>query len=292
MYAQFFGSFLLGKDSVTPEQLTAAISKASETRLKLGTLALHKYYMTAEQVDEVCFLQTREDKRFGEIAVEKGYLRDEQVDELLAVQSPDYLILGQTLIDMGVLTNSDLELLISEYEIFNEIDDMSLENQSKTDRLIRNFFTFSGKELTDHALTYINLAFNNLVRFIGSDFTPLNPISCSKEHEIKYCVTQEIHGEIDCYSRIDMDEATAISFASRYAKMDFSELDDYVKASIDDFLNLHNGLFLVNMSNMFSMELSLTPPVAEQDCTIALSEGSFIIPVIYPFGTVHIIVSL
>ena len=57
MYAQFFGSFLLDKDSVTPEQLTQAISKASETRLKLGTLALHKYYMTAEQVDEVCFLQ-------------------------------------------------------------------------------------------------------------------------------------------------------------------------------------------------------------------------------------------
>ena len=292
MYAQFFGSFLLSKDSVTPEQLTAAISQASETRLKLGTLALHKYYMTAEQVDEVCFLQTREDKRFGEIAIEKGYLREEQVDELLAVQSPDYLILGQTLIDMGVLSNSDLELLISEYEIFNEIDDMSLENQSKTDRLIRNFFTFSGKELTEHALMYINLVFNNLVRFIGSDFTPLNPISCSEEHDINYCVRQEVHGEVDCYSRIDMDEATAISFASRYAKMEFSELDEYVKASIDDFLNLHNGLFLVNMSNAFSMELSLTPPVSEEGNTISLPDGSFIIPVIYPFGTVHIIVSL
>ena len=89
-----------------------------------------------------------------------------------------------------------------------------------------------------------------------------------------------------------MDEATAISFASRYAKMEFSELDEYVKASIDDFLNLHNGLFLVNMSNAFSMELSLTPPVTEEGSTISLPDGSFIIPVIYPFGTVHIIVSL
>ena len=69
MYAQFFGSFLLSKDSVTPEQLTAAISQASETRLKLGTLALHKYYMTAEQVDEVCFLETvGDDLRSGQIA--------------------------------------------------------------------------------------------------------------------------------------------------------------------------------------------------------------------------------
>ena len=292
MFAQFFGSYLLSRNAVSPEDLTAAITMLADTHIKLGTLAMQMGYMTADEVDEVTFLQTREDKRFGEIAIEKGYLREEQVDELLAVQSPDYLILGQTLIDMGVLSNSDLELLISEYEIFNEIDDLSLENQSKTDRLIRNFFTFYGKELTDYALMYINLIFNNLVRFIGSDFTPLNPISCSEEHDIHFCVRQEVHGEVDCYSRIDMDEDTAIAFASRYAKMEFTEMDEYVKASVDDFLNLHNGLFLVNMSNAYSMELSLTPPVAEEGNSVKLPEGSFVIPIIYPFGTVHIIVSL
>lgn len=89
-----------------------------------------------------------------------------------------------------------------------------------------------------------------------------------------------------------MDESAAISFASRYAKMEFSEMDEYVKASLDDFLNLHNGLFLVNMSNAYSMELSLTPPVAEEGDKINLPDGSFIIPVIYPFGTIHIIVSV
>ena len=105
MYAQFFGSFLLSKNAVTPEQLTAAITKMSDTHIKLGTLAMHKGYMTASEVDEVCFLQTREDKRFGEIALERNYLFEDQLDDLLKSQNPDFLLLGQCLVDMGALSN-------------------------------------------------------------------------------------------------------------------------------------------------------------------------------------------
>ena len=79
MYSQFFGSYLLRRDAITPEQLTHAISQLSAAHIKLGTLAMHKGYMVASEVDEVCFLQTREDRRFGEIAIERGYLTEDQV---------------------------------------------------------------------------------------------------------------------------------------------------------------------------------------------------------------------
>ena len=42
------------------------------------------------------------------------------------------------------------------------------------------------------------------------------------------------------------------------------EFDEYVSASMEDFLNLHNGLYSVNMSNDYSMELHLQPPVLRQ----------------------------
>ena len=70
MYSQFFGSYLLRRQAITPEQLTHAISQLSDSHIKLGTLAIHKGYMVASEVDEVCFMQTREDRRFGEIAIE------------------------------------------------------------------------------------------------------------------------------------------------------------------------------------------------------------------------------
>ena len=290
MYAQFFGSYLLNREAVSPENLIAAISLLADTHIKLGTLAMHMGYMTATEVDEICFLQTREDKKFGEIALERNYLFEDQLDELLKAQIPDYLLLGQTLVDIGCITNSDLEELMTSYQAECQLDDEvdGYETQNITMKLLSNFFKTSKMEITDYALMYMNLIFNNLIRFIGEDFTPLAPVLL-EGYATSCCVKQHFSGIINCTSRIDMSEEIAISFATRYAKMEFTEYDEYVEASLEDFLNLHNGLYSVNMSNMYSEELSLEPPVRETDPVVTLPKGSFMIPVIYPFGTINLI---
>lgn len=293
MYTQFFGSYLLRENVVTPEQLTDAIEKLASSHIKLGTLAMHKGFMTATEVDEVCFLQTREDKRFGEIAIDRNYLTEEQVTELLTSQTPDFLLLGQTLKDDGIISNTDFERLIVDYQSENEIYDleMNIEHQDKIKTLIEKFLLISERPITEYNVMYINLVFNNLIRFIGADFTPLSPIPCG-EYPTNYCVRQDVNGEVHCCSRIDMAKDVAIAFASRYAKDEFQEFDEYVQASLEDFLNLHNGLFVVNMSNQHSIELTLAPPMVETEDILNLSTDTFVIPIIYPFGTLHLIISL
>lgn len=293
MFAQFFGSYLLNHDAVSPNDLTAAISLLADTHIKLGTLAMHMGYMTASEVDEVVFLQTREDKRFGEIALERNYLFNEQLDELLKAQIPDYLLLGQTLVDMGCLTNGNLEELMVGYQSESQLDDDSFSNETTeaTTKLLTKFFKDAGKEISEYELMYMNLVFNNLIRFIGEDFTPLAPVACT-EYDVNCCVTQHISGLVNCTSSLDMTEEVAVVFASRYAKMDFTEFDEYVEASLEDFLNLHNGLFSVNMSNTYSEELVLDPPERAEGPVLQLKEGSFVIPVIYPFGTIYLILTM
>ncbi len=293
MYSQLFGSYLLRKEAVTPEQLASAISEVKHAHIKLGTLAIHQGYMVASEVDEVCFLQTREDKRFGEIAVDRGYLTDEQVHELLLAQTPDFLLLGQCLVDNGALTNGDLEKYIIDYETENEVCDIDLnvEHKDKITKLIQRFFLVAEIPISDYSVMYIKLMFNNLVRFIGDDFTPLTPVPCN-EFPVTFCVSQAIHGNVQCVSRIDMDREVAIAFASRYANEDFTEFDEYVEASLEDFINLHNGLFIVNMSNEYSIELTLDPPVVNESEVLTLARSSFLIPIKYPFGTIHLLVSL
>ena len=290
MFAQFFGAYLLNKEAVTRDQLSEAIQKLSDARIKLGTLAMHQSLMTASEVDEVCFIQTREDKRFGEIAVSRGYLTDSQVDSLLKAQTPDYLLLGQNLVDIGALSNTDLERLMSEYQSDTAIDDMSVENNDKSVELIHTFFKISGQHVNDETILYMNLLFNDLIRFVGSDFTPLAPVAL-EDYPIDFCVTQKVTGQMNIESRLDMGRDAAIQFASRYAKMDFSDFDEYVTASLEDFLNLHNGLFSVNMSNQASMELILEPPYEERGDLLMLPKNSFMLPVIFPFGTVSLIIS-
>lgn len=301
MYGQFFGSYLLNKKAVTPEQLKAAITEMGASHIKLGTLAMYKGYMTSDEVDECCYLQRREDKRFGEIALSRSYLFEDQLEDLLEAQVPDYLRLGQTLVDTGVLTNGRLHDLIVGYNMENEYGDIAIESDldsesdgnatnSRSLVEIKSYFKYFEKEVGDHTITYMHLLLNNLVRFIGDDFTPLDPISVS-EFDTNYCVRQGVTGPLTFITRLDMEEDVAIAFASRYAEMEFGEFDDYVTASLEDFLNLHNGLFCVNLSNIYSMELSLDAPTTEESPSIELSEDSIIIPVIYPFGTVYLILS-
>lgn len=292
MYTQFFGNYLLSNNVVTSEQLLSAIARLKQVHVRLGTIAMHKGMMTASEVDECCYLQMREDKRFGEIAVNRGYLTDDQVADLLSSQEPDYILLGQTLVEDGALTNSDLERLMNEYQLRNEIleNEITLESKELIQDLIRRFFVQADMPVSEELLMYLNLLFNNLIRFIGEDFTPLNPYAADS-YSVNYCVMQSVIGRSVYNSHIDMDESLAIAFASRYAKEEFTEFDEYVQASLEDFLNLHNGLFVVNMSNEFTYEMTLEPPV-HVDCPEVSGSGRcVVVPVAYPFGTINFILT-
>lgn len=293
MYTQFFGNFLLSRGVVTSEQLIDAIKEESTTHIKLGTLAIHAGYMTASEADSIVIMQTHEDKRFGELAVQGGYMTEEQVNSLLKMQKPDYLLLGQILIEKGILTNTDFENLIvdyqSEYEIYDL--DMATEKKEVVTNMLRNYCDFANHPEADKAIHYLYLLFNNLVRFIGEDFTTLNPIPCP-EYPTNYCISQQTHNDtLSITSAIDIDPNTAVAFASRYVDEQFEDFDEYVKASLEDFLNLHNGLYNVNLSNDFSLELTLDPPEIHHYDVLSLSNSAYLFPVIYPFGTVNFLFS-
>lgn len=294
MYAQFFGNFLLGRNIVTPEQLIAAINKESTSHIKLGTLAMYHNLMTANEIDDIVVAQTHEDKHFGELAIERNYLTEEQVNTLLSEQSPDYLLLGQILIEEGIITNSEFENLIIDYESEHEIYDLDLQLDQKEQitQLIRHYFKLENIENSHLYEAYLTLLFNNLIRFIGADFTPMTPIYC-EEFPTQFCIVQNITGKYNILSAIDLDRSMAIEFASRYAMDSFDTFDEYVEASLEDFLNLHNGLFTVNMSNNRAVELQLSPPESHEKDLLELPADavSYMFPILYPFGTLNVVLS-
>lgn len=290
MYAQFFGNYLLSRDIVNGEQLLSAMQKATSTKIKIGTLAIHAGYMTASEVDRVVILQTHQDKRFGELAINEGYLTEMQVTELLKAQNPDFLLLGQALVEDGIIDNQQLQDLIIDYQSENELDDFNYSNEThdNINHLVENFFVLAERSLSSYEISFFHLLLNNLIRFIGDDFTLVPPSQC-REYPTNYCVSQKIYGEFSVRTYLDMPETTCIDFASRYVGEVFTEFDEYVQASLEDFLNLHNGLFIVNMSNERSVELTLKPPVIEKEELLSFETESYLLPIIYPFGTLHFI---
>lgn len=290
MYAQFFGNYLLSRGVVTREQLLDVLQKKSVTKIKLGTLAIHAGYMTANEVDRIIILQTHQDKRFGELAISEGYMTEEQVTNLLLQQEPDFLLLGQALVEEGIIDNQKLQDLIINYQSDNELDDFnySKETRETIQHLVENFFVLAERPLSPYEISFFQLLFNNLIRFIGEDFTLVNPSEC-KEYPTNYCVSQKLNGKFSVRTYLDIPESSCIDFASRYVGEPFSEFDEYVRSSLDDFLNLHNGLFNVNMSNEYALELELDPPVVERNSLLTFENECYLLPIVYPFGTLHFI---
>ena len=290
MYAQFFGNYLLAQEVVTREQLIQALQKMSSTQIKLGTLAIHAGYMTAGEVDRIIIEQTHQDKRFGELAVSEGYLTEMQVAELLQSQQPDFLLLGQALVEEGIINNQQLQDLIIDYQSLNELDDITYtdETADSVKRMLENFFIVAERPLSSYEVSFFQLLLNNLLRFIGDDFTLVTP-SQIREYPVNYCVSQKIDGDFSVRVYLDMTQEVGVEFASRYVNDTFTEFDEYVQSSLEDFLNLHNGLFNVNISNESSVELSLDPPRIESEELLVFETETFMLPLVFSFGSVYFI---
>lgn len=293
MFSQFFGSYLLNNGLVSSADLTRAFEEKSKTRPKLGTLAINEGLMNASQVERVNEAQQSVDKRFGDLAVELGYLTDSDVDRLLGKQPTDYLILGQALVDIGALSNDRLEKSISEYKAKYMMDDEDITgNRGDTvSRLISDFYHFGTAENAKISADYVKMLLKNVIRFVGDDFTPLQSFVAG-EIESKYIVKQRISGDgYECVTAICTGITEYVEIASRFAKEDFTEVDDFVDASVGELLNVMNGLFAVNESTESGLELTMSPQESVSGGRITFSKPAFCIPVAFGFGEVDFVIS-
>lgn len=293
MYTQFFGNYLFSKGYVTKEQLIPALMRQPKDTVHIGTLALYSGYMSANEIEYIRQLQIEQGRKFGELAIEHGYLTSEKVLELLNAQKPNFLVLGQILIEDGVFTYEQFENILTDYRSQHEFLDMELNEDNKDDikRLLNSFSLLSETAIPEFGKTYLELLLNNFVRFIGDDFTALPPDNCT-EFPMECCVSQSINGGYVVNTYLCMDKATATEFACRYTDEYFPEFDEYVDASIEDFVNLHNGLFIVNASNESSNELSLGIIERNDDIILNFENPAYYFPIYYPFGIIHFIMEI
>lgn len=292
MFAQFFGSYLLNTRRVTPEQLSMAIEFKKSTRLKLGTIAMNEGLLNAEQVEQIHAAQASADKRFGDLAVEMGLLKPEQLSYLLKRQPADYLVIGQALVDINALTNAGLAEAVASYKKENSLTDLDLaeEKNDKLRQMVSEFYHFETSDNAKFYTEYVTLLFRNLTRFIGDDFMPLeaeiiNRFACTRS------VTQRITGEGNFLTTVDADEPAYLKLAERFAGEELGGSLEYADAIVGEFLNQHNGLFIVNLSNEFGEEYTLTPQTCYGSTVCEFPEIAFYIPVQFPFGKLNFIIA-
>lgn len=261
MFAQYFGQYLLSRGLVSPEQLGRAMTAQQETRVKLGVLAINHGYLTPAQVDTIHQAQTRMDKRIGEIAVELGFMTAAQVDELLASQQSSHLALGQALIDHGIMSYETFASALNQYKEEYSLSDEQFESimNGSIEDLLTTLLKRAEVSVSSTNIDYIALFAKNVIRFIDSDIR-VELADANAAAASNWTARQPIEsaGGTSRITAIDGSEAAFLQLASLYADEPIEAPDDMMEAAVGEFLNLHNGIYLVNLSNS-GVELSLKP---------------------------------
>jgi hypothetical protein len=156
--------------------------------------------------------------------------------------------------------------------------------------MLSRFYKLSDNANSQYIVDYISLLFKNLIRFIGDDFIP------RKIEKIPGTAatgaTQRIKNGMSAITILDSDDQTVLEFASRFANESLSMNDNYTKACVSEFLNLHNGLYAVNLSNKEGIELELEPQQYYDNLNLSDLGTLYVFPVDFTFGTINFIVCI
>lgn len=142
-------------------------------------------------------------------------------------------------------------------------------------------------DITPFVATYIEKLVYDVATYVDTQIK-VGKIEVIKHFNGKTELSQEIVGVPSAYSSIDGTEDALVAFAQLYSKLGVDSFDALAKEVLVDFLNLHNGLFVVQLSQDNICELSLDVP--KQNGNYALDVADYqsitVIPIIFTFGTI------
>lgn len=290
MFSQYFGHYLLNEGLISADELKDALDLQSSTHVKLGVLSVNEGFMTASQVEEVHEKQKQIDKRFGEIAIELGYLTEQQLDQLLSGQKQNHLILGQALVDRNYMSIEQFSNALINYKKDNSLSDKQFDaiKSGDIDTLVDTLLDIKDTSSKQLYTDYLSLFAKNLIRFID-DQVRLEAKPISDNYQAEWFVSQKIKGDKEFSTGIGCNEDVFLKVASIYAEETLDEVDELAQASVSEFLNLHNGIYTVNMSNR-GIELTMDPQQVEQNVVIPHANSGYIVTAYLSCGAIDIVI--
>ena len=263
MFSQLFGKYLVDKGVFTEEQLREVLNEQSQTRVKLGTIAVADKLLTEKQAEEINHLQTQMDKRFGDIAVEQGYLQPEQVEALLGKQGNATMKFIQIITEKKYLDIAQLDEYLTGFQKEKGFSQEEMKALKDDDiDVIVPLFAFSPKPyVTDIA----GLVLRNIMRFVSTDFY-IDRVKKVDSFEYSYIMGQKSVGDHTVYLGFAATDNTdgVLEVASGYAGETFQEMNDAAMDAICEFANMNDGLFVSELSQK-NVDVDMEPPFVYTD---------------------------
>lgn len=286
MVEYILGNYLVESNTITSDNLTAALEQMNAVRVKLGLIAVAEGFMTIEQADIVNKLQTTCDKRFGDIAVEQGYLTDEQVGKLLQEQGNTYFIFIQTLVDLDLLEMDEVDGILDAFKkakgyTNTELEDIKSDN---VDRIIPLYLTADTKKYQE----LVGVAIRTIIRLIDRGVYIDEP-AIVKDASFDAMVSQKLQGEKNLVVALAEKSGALLELCCIFGQDDFASVDEDALDAAGEFINCLNGLYASARSRAGEF-LELFPPKVCVEGAV-LSGNACMIPVFIQGKELYLVIA-
>ncbi len=236
MNSFYFAQYLLNEGKVSVDELRELIPKSVDAEVSEKLIALWQGKVTAEDIASV---GNGNDSEFSRVAVDKELMTAEEAFALKKTVPDESERFAQVLIDSGKMDILGLAPLIEKYHSLEESPVKTVVQKLADDSI--------GFELPSY-IDFVEIFLRSFMRFME---TPA-AVSCEKpifgDVSGTHVVTQKLTGDISMVTGLFVSEELFIEMAKHYSHEDITEMDELAVDSLQEFMNVINGLFAVDMA--------------------------------------------
>lgn len=249
--SQDFAQYLINSQEITGPEARQCLQASVGKEVGLPLRAL---YFQAIKVDDLNPLMNLPPEAFRKAVTDRGILSESTAKNLEYAIPKAGLPFAQAMLDLHLADLEKLERLFRVYQM------------SKSEPIPEAVaHLLAGREMEREAALYadyVTVFFDALYRFLGgAGVIRLDYTTCLPEEKPRQIVAQRISGGIALVVGIEALEKEFLALARRYSREELPEMDELALDSMEEFLNVVDGLFAVKLGKR-ELEVDLALPVS------------------------------
>lgn len=165
---------------------------------------------------------------------------------------PNFSIV-QSLFNTGTYSDAKIQHLLQTVEQDGSVAAWLLPDDAVDNRPVRTAVLRAAADAFPEAIgfysDYMELFMDSLRDLAGMEAVVGGGPLPTREMEPSYAVSQCISGDFNLTIGLIANEAMYLELARRYSHEDLTEVDDLAVDSVEEFLNVVNGLFCIELAN-------------------------------------------
>ncbi len=248
---RYFSQYLLNAGVLDAGNISDVMPKSAHAVPQLHILAMQQHLLSESQVEE---LSTADD--VVKTLEEAKMLSDAQIESLKNTVPGRDARVAQTLLDEHIADLKTIERCFREYDNdeLHPIKDAVKKIVSKYEEM---------NPVADIYGEYTEMFVGALQRFMNTDAVVLTEAT-DLDFAGTRIVSQSMGGQLSVAVAVQAKNQMFLEMARRYSGEDLTELDELAEDSLAEFINVLNGLYIVNLSGR-DLDMDLDMPRSGQD---------------------------